>query len=701
MIKRILWPTTLLAVLLVLVACGGVLAQPETAAGDSQETTAAGIENAPIAAVQAAEKYGLIAGPVTDRGFNQLAWAGLQRAADELGVQVEHLESNQATAAENMAQFVDEGYSGIIAVGFGLAPTVKSASLANPQIPFVNIDFPSQTANDLGVLFSTDQPAFLAGYLAAGMTETGVVCTYGGTQVPPVLIFMVGFEHGVKYYNEQNGANVQVLGWRTDPTLAVGGEGIFAGNYSSQADGQAIAADLFDQGCDIIFPVAGGVGLGSAQEAQARGLTVIGVDADQTQTAPEYQAVYLTSVLKKIDAVVFEAVNLIHSGTYQGGANFVGSLANNGVGLAPFHNFEASVPQQLKNELAQLEQGIIDGTISTGWPIMPAGTAMAAMTAKAAIEARLTPQMLQNATYPSEWTASGSAQLTGGQYEEEIAPGSASKIQIQMLDTMAYGDLDGDGFADAAVILVTNGGGSGSFYELFAVLDRQGQPAPVASAMLGDRIQVNSLMVQPGQIVVDMLTQGPGDAMAGPPTQAETRTYQMKVSLELTSGAVTSTEVINYTPTEIPSETQAGSCWTNAIGLDREDAYRCMVGNQIFDPCFVVDEQPTVVCGADPTTGETGFVLELTQPLPPPDVGNLAMPWLIELADGTICGLMTGTRPVVDDRPATYGCADQTYLFDDFQQGEVWLAEQAKIGLGDDGFFIEESEIVPLKTVWQ
>jgi len=514
------------------------------------------------------------------------------------------------------------------------------------------------------------------------MTQTGTVCTYGGTQIPPVLIFMVGFEHGVKYYNEQNGADVQVLGWRTDPTMGVGGEGIFAGNYENQSDGQAIAADLFDQGCDIIFPVAGAVGLGSAQEAQARGLAVIGVDADQTQTVPEYQDVYLTSVLKQIDAVVLEAVSRIHSGVYQGGANFIGSLANNGVGLAPFHGFEEKVPQQLQDELAQLEQGIIDETISTGWPIMQEGTAMAAMAQKGSAVARLTPQMLQNTAYPSEFTASGMAPLTDGQYEEEVAPGSASKIGVQMLDTVAFGDLDGDSFADAAVILVTNGGGSGSFYEVFAVLDRQGAPAPVASAMLGDRIQVNSLMVQPGAIVVDMLTQGPGDSMAGPPTQAETRTYEIKVSLELASGAVTSTEVINYVPTEIPTETQSGSCWTNAIGLGREDAYRCMVDNQIYDPCFVVDEQPTVVCGANPVTGETGFVLELTEPLPAPDAGDVAMPWMIELADGTICGLMTGTIPVVDDRAAPYGCADQTYLFEIFNRVRFGWPNRPRSGWG-------------------
>jgi hypothetical protein len=161
------------------------------------------------------------------------------------------------------------------------------------------------------------------------------------------------------------------------------------------------------------------------------------------------------------------------------------------------------------------------------------------------------------------------------------------------------------------------------------------------------------------------------------------------------------TEVIIFVPTDIPTETQTGSCWTNAIGPGRADAWRCMVGNQIYDPCFVTGEEQTVVCGADPATGETGFVLELTEPLPEPEVGQLTQPWLIELADGQICGLMTGTVPGVEDRVAPYGCPDQSYLFEDFQEGEVWQTEKAMIGLNEDGFFVESSEMVPIRRIWQ
>lgn len=161
------------------------------------------------------------------------------------------------------------------------------------------------------------------------------------------------------------------------------------------------------------------------------------------------------------------------------------------------------------------------------------------------------------------------------------------------------------------------------------------------------------------------------------------------------------TEVIDYLPTEIPDETQPGSCFTTAIGLGRADAYRCMVDNAIYDPCFAVGDEPTVICDADPLSETDGFILSLTEPLPEPEVGMLAMPWLIELADGTVCGLLTGTRPGVGERTASYGCQGGTYLFDDFQQNQLWLAEEATFGLNDDGFFVETSQLVPLQRVWR
>ncbi|NJN95592.1 MAG: BMP family ABC transporter substrate-binding protein, partial [Anaerolineales bacterium] len=245
----------------------------------------------------------------------------------------------------------------------------KAASEANPDVPFAIVDFPSQTPGDMGLLFAVDQPSFMVGYLSAAMSETGTVCTYGGIKIPPVVQFMVGFENGVKYYNEQNGAEVKVLGWATDAAAEGGGDGSFTGNFESLDDGRSFAENFFDEGCDIIFPVAGPVGLGSAAAAQDRGFKVIGVDADLTQTNPDAAEVYLTSVLKKIDVAVKEAVTLMATGKFEGGTNLVSSLENGGVGLAPFYDYDAAVPQEVKDGLAEIEAGIIDGSISTGWPV--------------------------------------------------------------------------------------------------------------------------------------------------------------------------------------------------------------------------------------------------------------------------------------------------------------------------------------------
>jgi basic membrane protein A len=482
MSKRLFWIISILAVLSLLTVSGAAFAQSRAGASRlAQGEVALG------PAAQDGGKYGLIAGDVTDGGFNQLAWEGMQRAAEELGVEVQHLETSAETAEENIAQFVDEGYDGIVTVGFGLAGPTRAASEANPDIPFVSVDFPSQTESDVGLLFDVDAPSFMAGYLAAGMTQSGTVCTFGGLQTPPVLAFLVGFDNGISYYKQQNEADVALLGWATDPSSVMVGEGIFAETYTDPEAGADIAADLFDQGCDIIFPVAGATGLGAAQVAQEQGLTVIGVDADQTQTEPDLADVYLTSVMKQIDVTVFEAIRLMHEGAFPGGENYIGTLENDGVGLAPFHSFEDAVPQALKENLTEIEQGLIDGSIATGWPIYKIPNVL-----------RLTPDMLANLSYPSEYTADGTAPLTDGAYEEAAAPGSATVTTVQLSDMLAFGDLDADGVDDAAVVLISDPGGSGRFYDLVAVLDRNGKAFPVASAFLGDRIEINTVTIEDG-----------------------------------------------------------------------------------------------------------------------------------------------------------------------------------------------------------
>jgi hypothetical protein len=181
---------------------------------------------------------------------------------------------------------------------------------------------------------------------------------------------------------------------------------------------------------------------------------------------------------------------------------------------------------------------------------------------------------------------------------------------------------------------------------------------------------------------------------------AVTTTTESTVTGTAESG-ITATQVITFVPTTIPTATESGSCFTNAIGLGRADAWRCTTeDNQIHDPCFQVDDTPTLVCDADPVTGAEGFVLELTAPLPAVDTGSMSEPWMIQLEGGTVCGLMTGTIPGGADWLAPYGCQDQSYLLDQFDTANpVWLAQQVTVEVGDSGPMTTTQVTAPIATV--
>ena len=298
-------------------------------------------------------------GGIDDKSFNATSWHGMELAEEELGVEVAYLESQQQTDyAVNITQFVDQGYDMIVTVGFLLGEDTATFAQQNPETKFAIVDFAYDPPieNVLGLTFATDEAAFLAGYLAAGMTQTGKVGTFGGIEIPPVTIFMVGFQAGVEYYNEQHGTDVEVLGMD-----------LFVGNFESTDDGRRAGEDLIAEGADIIMPVAGPVGLGTAAAVMEHpGTMLIGVDTDCCISAEEYCSVTLTSVLKNMDVAVRDAIAMAVEGTFEGGT-YVGTLANNGVGIAPFHEFDDDVPAELKAELEEITQGIIDGTIDTGW----------------------------------------------------------------------------------------------------------------------------------------------------------------------------------------------------------------------------------------------------------------------------------------------------------------------------------------------
>jgi basic membrane protein A len=330
---------------------------PASEAPAEEEPAAAGVKACQVTDV----------GGVDDKGFNQKAFKGVQDAAAQLGVEAVVLESQAETDyATNIQSFIDQGCGIVITVGFLLGDATKEAANANPETPFSIVDYAYAEGditnnNVLGQVFNTDEAAFLAGYLAAGMSKTGKVGTFGGINIPPVTIFMDGFYYGVQKYNADNGTDVEVLGW--DPADQ---KGLFTENFESLDDGRTFAQNLVDEGADIVMPVAGPVGLGSAALASELGtdkLMIIGVDSDQFESDTANSGVYLTSVLKNMDVTTFNAIQSVVDGTFQGGVT-VGTLENGGVGLAPFHDMDASVPQELKDQLETIKAGVIDGSVS-------------------------------------------------------------------------------------------------------------------------------------------------------------------------------------------------------------------------------------------------------------------------------------------------------------------------------------------------
>jgi basic membrane protein A len=300
------------------------------------------------------------AGGIDDRSFNQTAYDGLLMAEEELGVETAFLESGgDEDYAPNIDALMAQDCDLIVTVGFLLGDATQAAAEANPDQDFAIVDFAYEDPIDnvKPLLFETDQAAFLAGYLAAGMSETGTVGTFGGINIPSVTIFMDGFLAGIEHHNTEKGTDVQLRGWD-------GSDGLFTGDFENQDNGRQTAQSLLDEGADIIFPVAGPVGLGAAAAVQDAGdASVIWVDTDGCESASEYCDLFLTSVTKRIDNAVLAAVESAQGGELDGEPYF-GTLENEGVGLAPYNEFEEEVPQELKDEVEALQESIIAGEIS-------------------------------------------------------------------------------------------------------------------------------------------------------------------------------------------------------------------------------------------------------------------------------------------------------------------------------------------------
>lgn len=340
------------AAALALSACG---AAPEESTGD--ETAATSDFKPCIVSDQ---------GGFDDKSFNQLGFEGATAAAAELGTELTEVQStSESDYKGNVESLVAEGCNAIVTVGFALSATTIESATANPDIDYIIIDDAADADGDGAadadnikpLLYDTAQGAFLAGYLAAGYSEAGKVGTFGGMDFPTVTIFMDGFKQGIDYYNETNGAEVELVGWD-------GEEGSFTGGFAADPAAKTTAQNILDQGVDVILPVGGPIYQSAVDAIADSGeeVALIGVDADFYESDPTTQDIVLTSILKGMDVSTEEAVIASGNGEFDP-TPYVGTLENGGVDLAPLHNFEDRVDPALWTEVQSLKEQIIAGDV--------------------------------------------------------------------------------------------------------------------------------------------------------------------------------------------------------------------------------------------------------------------------------------------------------------------------------------------------
>jgi basic membrane protein A len=309
-------------------------------------------------------KVGLVTdvGKLSDKSFNYDSYKGVQNAQADasLCVQGRAIESSvESDYPKNIGQFVDQNYDMIVTVGFKLGDATIAAAKANPNIKFVMVDFAdfadkTPPPNLVGLLFKEDQPGFLAGALAGLLTKTNVIGAVAGLKtVPPVVHYVQGYENGAKYTNP----NIKVLKIYQPESGAK--------DFNDPDWGKQQAVTFLGQGADIIFGVGGNTGNGGLLAAKEAGKMCIGVDVDQYLSYPDVDSCLITSAEKHLDLAVTSAITAMVKGSFTGGI-LTFDITNDGIGLAPFHNFDSQISADIKAKLTDIEAKLKAGTITTG-----------------------------------------------------------------------------------------------------------------------------------------------------------------------------------------------------------------------------------------------------------------------------------------------------------------------------------------------
>ncbi|RFA07691.1 BMP family ABC transporter substrate-binding protein [Subtercola boreus] len=308
-------------------------------------------------------------GGFDDKSFNALGLQGVTDAAAALGVKYVKVQSEgESDYQPNMDSLVAQGCTTIVATGYLLADATKATATANPNVNFLMIDDTSITLpNVKSIVFDTSQSGYLVGYASASYSKSGIVATYGGAQIPPVTLYMDGFALGVAKYNADKSKSVKLLGWDFATQ-----QGAFTGNFTDINAAKVLSQGFIEQGADLILPVGGPIyqGTVAAIRDSGKGEALLGVDTDMAVSDPTDADLFLTSIARDMPLSISSVIEKDASGTFDNTA-FVGTLANKGVAISPFHDFESKVDPALQGEIDALQASIIDGSITIDSPSAP------------------------------------------------------------------------------------------------------------------------------------------------------------------------------------------------------------------------------------------------------------------------------------------------------------------------------------------
>jgi len=305
-------------------------------------------------------------GSWNDKSFNEAVYDGLVRAESELGVEIKAAESNTGDDYEpNLQVMVDAACDVTFGVGFLLVDPINKIAAANPGANMAIVDGWSEGNDNLKpIYYSMNESSFLAGYLAAEYSTSKTIGTYGGLQIPSVTDFMTGYYYGAMQWAADTGTSVKVIGW--DPKAE---KGDFVGNFAPNSpESKTIALSQLNAGADVIFPVGGDQfsAVATAIEEVNEDAVMIGVDKDIALTNDAVKKYVLTSAEKRMANAVFDIIAaMVAGGSFVGGdaGAYLGNLANGGTGISPLYDFDSKISQAVKDRIAELEAGIIDGSV--------------------------------------------------------------------------------------------------------------------------------------------------------------------------------------------------------------------------------------------------------------------------------------------------------------------------------------------------